>query len=468
MQLCLGIDIACRAAHQATLADERGEFVWSGRRFRTTSADLDELWALLPSGTEPGAVTVVMEPTRNAWVPLAAWFRRRGATVVVVPSERCADLRDYYNKHTKSDRLDSRVLARLPLLHPEGLHREDGLGPADALKRAAKHRSTLVKRRSQCLARLDALLELLGPGWDAALGGDLANVTPLRFLAAGYADPYVVRRLGRARLSRFIYRHSRGAWGEERAIELLEAADATLALWDGELDYTELAEDIAIEARLALQLTTEVKELDERVTALMTKLDPNRILTSAPGVGDITAAAILGRLGDPNRFRSLRGARAFSGLVPSLDASGIAGAHGGPTKRGDAVLREALFLAADHARRQDPTLAARYHRLMTVTGKHHNSALCHIAMALLTRIIACWRNGEPYQLRDVDGRVVDVAEARAIIAERYCIPEDVRRKKRSVTHTQHVKRGRADRVKESLGAPSADPPTRRLEAPARG
>jgi transposase len=186
------------------------------------------------------------------------------------------------------------------------------------LKRTAKLRSTLAKRRIQCLARLDALLELLGPGWDASFGGDLSNMTPLRFLAAGYADPHVVRRLGRSRLTRFIYRHSRGAWGESTANALLMAADATLALWDGELDYPELAEDIAIEARLALHLTTEIKELDERVAALMTKLDPNGILTSAPGVGEVTAAAILGRLGDPNRFRSLAGVRGFTGLVATL------------------------------------------------------------------------------------------------------------------------------------------------------
>jgi transposase len=156
LQFCLGIDIACRAAHQASLADERGEFVWSGRRFRTTAGDLEQLWAMLPPHAEPAAVTVVMEPTRNAWVALASWFRRRGATVVVIPTERSADLRHYYSKHTKTDHLDSRVLARLPLLHPEGLHPDEGLGPADTLKRTAKHRSTLVKRRSQCLARLDA------------------------------------------------------------------------------------------------------------------------------------------------------------------------------------------------------------------------------------------------------------------------------------------------------------------------
>ena len=38
MPLRLGIDIACRAAHQASLADEQGRFVWTGRRFRTTPA----------------------------------------------------------------------------------------------------------------------------------------------------------------------------------------------------------------------------------------------------------------------------------------------------------------------------------------------------------------------------------------------------------------------------------------------
>jgi len=71
------------------------------------------------------------------------------------------------------------------------------------LKRAAKLHSTLTHRRSQSLARLDALLEILGPAWHAAIGADLANRTPLKFLAAGYADPHVVKRLGRTRLARF-------------------------------------------------------------------------------------------------------------------------------------------------------------------------------------------------------------------------------------------------------------------------
>jgi hypothetical protein len=59
--------------------------------------------------------------------------------------------------------------------------------------------------------------------------------------------------------------------------------------------------------------------------------------------------------------------------------------RGPPTNSGDAAPREALFLAAHHARRADPSLAARYYRLMVSQGKHHNSALCHSSAALLTR-----------------------------------------------------------------------------------
>ena len=66
----------------------------------------------------PAAAGDRADPKR--WVPLAAWFRARGVTVILVPPEQSADLRRYYQKHTKNDRLDSVLLARLPLLHPDG------------------------------------------------------------------------------------------------------------------------------------------------------------------------------------------------------------------------------------------------------------------------------------------------------------------------------------------------------------
>ena len=132
MALTLGIDVAVRAAHQATLARD-GATVWRGRKFWTRPADLERLWADLDLA-DPSELTVVIEPTRNAWIVVAERFRRRGARVVMVPTTQSADLRKYYSKHTKNDRIDSELLARLPLLHPEGLREYSGQGPADALR----------------------------------------------------------------------------------------------------------------------------------------------------------------------------------------------------------------------------------------------------------------------------------------------------------------------------------------------
>ena len=291
MRINLGIDVACRADHQASCADRTGVVLWAGYRFRTTTIDLQQLWDRLPAGLDPAELTVVMEPTRNAWVPLAAWFRARGARVVLVPPEQSSDLRDYLNKHTKTDRLDSRVLARLPMLHPEGLRSCEGLGPGEALKRAVRLRSNLVQRRTASLARLDALMELLGPGWYDTLGGDPTK-SALALLER-YADPHLIKRLGQARLTRFLIRTSRGQWREAKATALLEAAEETLRLWGPEgLDFGELAEDIAVEARLIQQLSREVSQLDDRIAGLYQQADPGQIFASGPGIGPVLAAAL--------------------------------------------------------------------------------------------------------------------------------------------------------------------------------
>ena len=148
----LGIDVACRADHRASLADERGEFIWSSWKFRTTTADLERLWAKIPDGA---SVTVILEPTRNAWVPLSAWLQARGATVILVPPEQSADLRDYYNKHTKTDRLDSKVLARLPLAAPRGpaRHRQPRSGGVTASCRASPLQPGQAPQRRESASR---------------------------------------------------------------------------------------------------------------------------------------------------------------------------------------------------------------------------------------------------------------------------------------------------------------------------
>ncbi|WP_425308935.1 IS110 family transposase [Ammonicoccus fulvus] len=448
MALTLGIDMAVRTAHQATLARD-GVTVWRGRKFWTRPPDLERLWADLEV-PDPSELTVVIEPTRNAWIVVAEWFRRRGARVVMVPTTQSADLRKYYSKHTKNDRIDSELLARLPLLHPEGLREYSGQGPADALRRLVKQRSTMVKRRVAVYARLDALVELLGPSWHAVLGSNY-GIAALEFLAR-YADPNAVIRLGQARLSRFLIARSRGAWREDHAAGLIAAATETLTLWGHEgMDFAELAVDIAHEAEQALFLTRQIKQIDERVANLYADTDPHGIVASAPGVGPVISAVIAGRIGDPHRFTSLAAIRAYTGLVPKVSQSGVSKVESSITKAGDPLLREMLCMAADAARKIDPQIAAKYQRLMA-GDRHHDSAICHLATLMITRIATCMRTNQPYALRDVDGTPITEDEGRAIIKQRY---QPQPRHRDNIRHKRMRDRRKQAADEESQKSPSA-------------
>ncbi|GAA0913824.1 IS110 family transposase [Nonomuraea longicatena] len=279
MKVRLGIDVACRAAHRAACANEAGEFVFPGREFRTTIDDLERLWAQLPADADEALV--VMEPTRNAWIPLAAWFAAKGAQIAMVTPEQSSDLRKYYHKHTKNDRLDARILARIPLPHPEGLRLsgEGELGPADPLRRATRRRRSPVKRRTATGRRIDALLEIYGPQWAAALGDGDFSKAALTVLERTGADPRALKRLGHKRLTALLIRAGRGQWRQDRAEAILQAAEVTQALWAaGGLDFAEVAEDLAGEARLALQLGEEIKALDSRIGVLYEEADPEQII----------------------------------------------------------------------------------------------------------------------------------------------------------------------------------------------
>lgn len=463
MDVSMGIDVACRAPHQASLA-AGGDMLWSGWRFRTTPHELDALWARLPADAE---VTVVMEPTRNAWVPLAAWFQAHGATVVLVPPQQSADLRRYYSKHTKTDRLDSQMLAKVPLLHPEGLRPIDALGPADPFLRTVRRRAALVKQRTRSFQRLDSLIELLGPAYADVLGTGSYNKTALMVLGR-YADPRQLHKLGKRRLTDMLIKTSRGSWREDKADELLAAAAESLELWaHGGLDFDELAQDIGTEVRVVQTYNDEIARLEDRMATTLTERDrladpddnDSGIIASMPALGVVLGAGIFARFGDLDRFDNLAGVRSFTGLVPRVDQSGNSHGHGGPTKAGDPGLREVLWLAADHLRKIDPQFAARYYRLVVDEGKHHESALCHLATMLATRIAACWRRHERYVLRDIEGNEISIEEGREICRNDFRISPQIRQARRRHNAAKNLKQRTGRRGQESTGAAPASGPS---------
>lgn len=273
----------------------------------------------------------------------------------------------------------------------------------------------------------------------------------------------MLRRLGHRRLTELVIRVSHGHWREDKASELLAAASESLALWaGGGLDFAGMAADLAAEIRVIHALDTEITRLDTRISELYHQADPAGIVLSVPGLGTTLAAGILARFGDLDRFANLAGVRSYTGIVPKTSQSGNSNGHGGLTKAGDPGLRRALYLAAEHARRADPQLAAKYYRLVTQDCRHHESAVCSIAAVIATRIAGCWRRRETYILRDIDGQPISAPEGRAIIAERYTVPAETRQARRQTTRAKTLKQRTGQRTKKpTAAAPATHPPQQR-------
>ena len=113
-------------------------------------------------------------------------------------------------------------------------------------------------------------------------------------------------------------------------------------------------------ARYALRgLASELEALGERVKEIEATIltwhkdnEVSRRLASVPGIGPITASAIVATVTDPTQFHSARQFAAWIGLVPKQNSSGGKARQGGISKQGDRYLRRLLVLGATSVIRQ--------------------------------------------------------------------------------------------------------------------
>lgn len=107
-------------------------------------------------------------------------------------------------------------------------------------------------------------------------------------------------------------------------------------------------------AREALaMLAAQWRETDAKIAALereilarhRTNPDSLRVAT-IPGIGPLTASALVAAIGDPGRFETGRHFAAWLGLVPKQNSSGGKDRLGGITKMGDRYLRSLLVVGA--------------------------------------------------------------------------------------------------------------------------
>lgn len=107
-------------------------------------------------------------------------------------------------------------------------------------------------------------------------------------------------------------------------------------------------------ARDALaMLAAQWRETDVKIAALDRKILAGHRADAAsvrvatiPGIGPLTASALVAAIGDPARFKTGRHFAAWLGLVPKQNSSGGKDRLGGITKMGDRHLRSLLVIGA--------------------------------------------------------------------------------------------------------------------------
>ena len=186
-----------------------------------------------------------------------------GEAAVRVPSRLMAESRKKGRQRGKSDPIDALAVARaalrepgLPVARLEGVSRE--------VRLLVDHREDLVGERTRMQNRLRWHLQELEPGYRA---GHLDRTTTLNKL------------------------------------------EALLAGYSGRV--AELARELLGRIR---ELTVRIKQLEAELSQLVTPLVPN--LLRLQGCGVLTAAKIIGEIGEISRFRSEAAFARYNGSAP--------------------------------------------------------------------------------------------------------------------------------------------------------
>lgn len=149
-----------------------------------------------------------------------------------------------------------------------------------------------------------------------------------------------------------------------------------------ELDRWEVEGQLA---RLEL-LGKQIRELDREIRQRVKAEPAAQALEMIPGIGPFIALLLVAEIGEIERFPTAKHLASYTGLVPSLYASGEHRWGGPITKQGSGLLRWALVQAA-HTAAQSPKFMGFYER----QRERHGTAKAIVALARKLAVISYYR-----------------------------------------------------------------------------
>jgi transposase len=442
----IGIDLAITAAHKAIVAGADGKFVTPVLSFRTRWRDIQQLVARIRKDASPDVpLRAVMEPTGLAWFPVSIALHSLGVAPYLVSGQRTHDLRRYFKRHASSDRVSARVLAKMPFVDEESLYPlEIPSSIQFACQRACKELDRVQTGIAAIKNRLRDTDRFAWPGLEAVFSNIFSPVA--RLFRETWYDPFRVASAGVETVQETflpLSEHENDLSWVKNLVEL--ASEVTKLYGPDGLDYAHLQEEVCREQEHLDYLEKRKAALwCDTIRPLYRQLHPSRHLESLYGVGELGAAVHASHIGKADRFPTSRHFRGWHGMIPDSRQSGEFESRGlHISQAGPDLIKKFSYIGADVARRYDPQIAAIYHDQIVNKGKHHKQAVCACATHFLDRVYLILKKDRPYELRDVDGVAVTPEQARAIITQRYTVPEEVRTR-----NNQRVRKERQERRTE--------------------
>ncbi len=150
-------------------------------------------------------------------------------------------------------------------------------------------------------------------------------------------------------------------------------------------------------------LSLKAKALTCTLEQLTAQMPEAQLLMTVPGIGVLTATALLSFVGDIHRFRTGRHFAAYLGLTPREFSSGSSRRLGPITKRGNSYVRMLLIHGARSALRagklSDMPDDLRTWALEVERRKGHNVATVALANKLARVAWRVWRDQRPFERR---------------------------------------------------------------------
>lgn len=373
--------------HQLAVVDDVGNVIVN-RPFLHDRVGLDQLVAELECH---GGAVVPVAIERSDGV-LVERLLGAGYGVYPVGPRISARARERYQAAArKDDRFDAFVLA--DTLRQE-ISRWRSLQPLSAplgeLRVLVRDRRRTLETQQVIESQLRAALDAYHPSL-ARLFSSVDRAITLAFVR-DYPTPQAAAHVGEARMQRFLDRHGyTGRVAASVLVERLHAASMT-ASEGTTAGYAWTALQMVDHLEL---LNNQLKAFDHRIATVFENHPDAAIFASFPGVGMITASALLAEVGeDRARFPTLDTLLAEAGLAPVTLASGRT-TRVRLRRACNPRLRETFNGWAYTLKRIDPPSRARYLAALD-RGQHTHRALRSVGASWARVLWRCWQDHKTY------------------------------------------------------------------------